>query len=47
MKKSLLAIVLLATGVTFANAQKKESVKFQKAQKTETLQKAVCRFNEC
>ena len=40
MKKSLLAIVLLATGVTFANAQKKEGVKLQKAQKTEALQKA-------
>lgn len=40
MKKSLLAIVLLAGGITFVTAQKKENVKLQKAPKTETVQKA-------
>ena len=40
MKKSMLAIVLLGAGITFASAQKKESAKMQKATKIETLQKA-------
>ena len=40
MKKSMLAIVLLVTGVTFATAQKKESTKLQKAQKTEAAKTA-------
>ena len=40
MKKSLLAIILVASGVTFANAQKKENVKVQKATKVESMKKA-------
>ena len=40
MKKSMLAIVFLGAGITFASAQKKESAKMQKATKIETLQKA-------
>ena len=36
----MLAIVLLVTGVTFATAQKKESTKLQKAQKTEAAKTA-------
>ena len=40
MKKSMLAIVLLGAGITFASAQKKESAKMQKATKIETIQKA-------
>lgn len=40
MKKSMLAIVFLGAGITFASAQKKESAKMQKATKIETVQKA-------
>ena len=40
MKKSMLAIVLLGAGITFASAQKKENAKMQKATKIETVQKA-------
>lgn len=40
MKKSMLAIVLLGAGITFASAQKKESAKMQKATKIEAVQKA-------
>ena len=40
MKKSMLAIVLLGAGITFASAQKKESSKMQKATKIEAVQKA-------
>ena len=47
MKKSLLAIVLLATGVTFANAQKKESKStLKKAAKTETVKKGDLKAEE-
>ena len=40
MKKSMLAIVLLGAGITFASAQKKESAKMLKATKIEAVQKA-------
>ena len=40
MKKSMLAIVFLAAGITFANAQEKEATKLQKAPKTATLKKS-------
>ena len=40
MKKSMVAIVLLGAGITFASAQKKESAKMQKATKIEAVQKA-------
>lgn len=40
MKKSILAIILVGAGITFASAQKKETTKMQKAAKVETLQKA-------
>ena len=39
MKKSMLAIVLLGAGITFASAQKKESAKMLKATKIEAAQK--------